>query len=191
MNPFELAAPSCSRRGTPSECWPPSTSCCATASWSGHALSLVRRTHRARVQHESGAAVAGRAARRCCADRVREGAGSSTLDVTVGARHEFVVFGWFWTLLSVLGGGYQLCAPVPPRVRGRGRLERGGRGAAWHRHHVGHRPCRHRPVAPRPARRTRSRSSTAACAPGEPAACVGAQPLLADPPREQGRAHAA
>ncbi len=40
--------------------------------------------------------------------RVRDGAGPATLDVAVGARHEFVLFGWFWALLTVVGGGYQL-----------------------------------------------------------------------------------
>ena len=40
--------------------------------------------------------------------RVRDGVGASTLDIRVGARHEFVLFGWFWLLLIVLGGGYQL-----------------------------------------------------------------------------------
>jgi hypothetical protein len=40
--------------------------------------------------------------------RVREGSGSTTLEVTVGARAELVVFGTFWGLLTVCGGGYQL-----------------------------------------------------------------------------------
>ena len=40
--------------------------------------------------------------------RVRDGTGSTTLEVWVGARHEFVAFGTFWALLTVLGGGYQL-----------------------------------------------------------------------------------
>jgi hypothetical protein len=40
--------------------------------------------------------------------RVREGAGPATLEVKVGARREFVMFGWFWLLLTALGGGYQL-----------------------------------------------------------------------------------
>ena len=42
------------------------------------------------------------------ARRVRDGAGPATLDVAVGARHEFFLFGCAWALLTVLGGGYQL-----------------------------------------------------------------------------------
>jgi hypothetical protein len=40
--------------------------------------------------------------------RVREGTGSTTLEVSVGARNELIVFGAFWGLLTVLGGGYQV-----------------------------------------------------------------------------------
>jgi hypothetical protein len=40
--------------------------------------------------------------------RVRDGTGSTTLDVRVGARHEIVILGCFWTLLTLVGGGYQL-----------------------------------------------------------------------------------
>jgi len=40
--------------------------------------------------------------------QVRDGVGSTTLEVWVGARHEAAVFVWFWALLTVLGGGYQL-----------------------------------------------------------------------------------
>ena len=40
--------------------------------------------------------------------RVREGSGHATLDIEVGGRHEWVLFGWFWMLITTLGGGYQL-----------------------------------------------------------------------------------
>lgn len=40
--------------------------------------------------------------------RVRDGVGPATLEVHVGARHEVVLLGWFWALLTALGGGYQL-----------------------------------------------------------------------------------
>jgi hypothetical protein len=40
--------------------------------------------------------------------RVREGTGFTRLEVRVGARVELIVFGVFWALLTLLGGGYQL-----------------------------------------------------------------------------------
>lgn len=40
--------------------------------------------------------------------RVRDGASPTSVEVRVGARHEFVIFGWFWIVLTVLGGGYQI-----------------------------------------------------------------------------------
>ena len=40
--------------------------------------------------------------------RIRDGVGSTALEVSVGARHELIVFGAFWALLTLLGGGYQL-----------------------------------------------------------------------------------
>lgn len=50
--------------------------------------------------------------------RVREGPGPATLDVRVGARHEFVAFGAFWALLTVLGGGWQLALQAGRALRG-------------------------------------------------------------------------
>jgi hypothetical protein len=55
--------------------------------------------------------------------RVRAGSDSTTVEVSVGARHELVVFGAFWALLTVLGGGYQLllqCRRVLAREAGWG-----------------------------------------------------------------------
>mgnify|MGYP001224179119 FL=1 len=40
--------------------------------------------------------------------RVRAGTGPASVEVRVGARHEFVIFGWFWVLLTGVGGGYQI-----------------------------------------------------------------------------------
>ena len=55
--------------------------------------------------------------------RLADGSGPTRFDVTVGARIELIVFGSFWTLLTVLGGGYQLflqLAAVAARRAGAG-----------------------------------------------------------------------
>ena len=44
--------------------------------------------------------------------RLREGTSAATLDITVGGRHEAVVFCWFWILLTAVGGSYQLWLQV-------------------------------------------------------------------------------
>ncbi len=40
--------------------------------------------------------------------RVRERVQPLTLDVSVGGRYQLVLFGWFWFVVIVGGGGYQL-----------------------------------------------------------------------------------
>ena len=45
--------------------------------------------------------------------------GAPRFDVSVGARLEFTVFGWFWLALTVLGGGYQLFLQLAAVAAGR------------------------------------------------------------------------
>ena len=40
--------------------------------------------------------------------RLHDGVGAASLELAVGARYEFLAFGWGWILLTVVGGGYQV-----------------------------------------------------------------------------------